>query len=156
MPSISFICMLEHHDCLYIPSKMGRQTICFLLDTRNTDNVLSKTYFNALPGTVKEQLTWTDSSARMADRNSLIIYGTITLMCRVWLMAVEVTFKVANILDYAILGMRFFNQNGCFLFVAQGLLEENGQLLACVDREGNYTFSKIQVLQTITLPGQHI
>ena len=88
----------------------------------------------------------------MADGSGLLIYGYIELPCRVCTVQVNILFKVAAITDDAILGMQFFDQNQCTLFVHKGLLAIQDQLLTCTDRSGGMLSNKVQTASTITVP----
>ena len=94
----------------------------FLLDTGCSDNVLSRSLFNQLPRTVRDSLVVDQTSAQMADGLGLLIYGSVTLPCRVRTVQLSLSFRVANITDDAILGMRFFNENKCSLLMDKGVL----------------------------------
>ena len=122
------------------------------MDTGSTDNVLAKVVFDQLPDRIKEKLRPPDVRAHMADGSDLIIYGSITLNCRLRTLSSQIQFKVADITDHAILGMRFFSEQGSTIHIAQGLLESQGQLLTCVDRAGRPLTSKVQALYTTSLP----
>ena len=138
--------------CLYLPGKVEGKHIHYLLDTGSTDNVLAKVVFDQLPERIKEKLRPPDVRAHMADGSDLIIYGSITLNCRLRTLSSQIQFKVADITDHAIFGMRFFSEQGSTIHIAQGLLESQGQLLTCVDRAGRPLTSKVQALYTTSLP----
>ena len=101
----------HHHECLYVPGKLSGRNIQYLLDTGCSENVLSRSLFNQLPRSVRDNLVVDQSSAQMADGTGLLIYGSVTLPCRIRTVKLNISFRVANITDDAILGMKFFNEN---------------------------------------------
>ena len=123
----------------------------FLLDTGCSDNVLSRSLFNQLPPTVRDSLVVDQISAQMADGSGLLIYGSITLPCRVRTVQLSISFRVANITDDAILGMRFFNEHDCSLLMNKGVLVLQDKPLSCVDRTGHPTVNRVQVTHTTTI-----
>ena len=91
----------------------------------------------------------------MADGTGLLIYGSVTLPCRIRTVQVPIPFRVANITDDAILGMRFLNDNKCSIVMDKGMLLLGDQPLACVDRTGHPIVNRVQVVQTTTIvPGR--
>ena len=52
----------------------------------------------------------------------MLIYGSLTLSCRLRGARLDISFRVANITEDAILGMGFFRENKCLLDLDQGLL----------------------------------
>ena len=145
----------QHHECLYIPGKVAGQKVQYLVDTGCSDNVLSRALFNQLPRSVQAELVVDQTSARMADGTGLLIYGSVTLPCRIRTVQVPIPFRVANITDDAILGMRFLNDNKCSIVMDKGMLLLGDQPLACVDRTGHPIVNRVQVVQTTTIvPGR--
>ena len=140
-----------HHECLYIPGKVAGKGVQYLIDTGCSDNVLSRTLFNQLPRSVRETLVVDQASAQMADGTGLLIYGSVTLPCRIRTVQLEIAFRVANITDDAILGMRFLNENSCSILMNQGMLLLNDQSLPCVDRTGHLMTNRVQITRTTTI-----
>ena len=87
----------------------------------------------------------------MADGSRLFIYGTITLPCHVRTMQMRVTFKVANITDYAILGIHFFKEHRCSINMDRGVLNIQDQLLLYTSRNRSLYSNKLQVAETTTV-----
>ena len=145
-----------NHDCMYLPGKISsRRTVRYLLDSGCTENVLSRSLFQTLPEKVRATLYYDNSKASMADGSGLTIYGIITLPCKLRTVDRDITFKVANITDDAILGMRFFKDNQCILNTAKGSIEIGGNLLQCVNRCGEMLSNRVQIFGNTTIrPGQ--
>lgn len=140
--------------CLYIPGKVENHSLLYLLDTGSTENILSRNLFNRLSSRLKASLEANEATASMADGSGLLIYGTITLPCRVRTMQMRVTFKVANITDDAILGIQFFKEHQCLINLDKGVLEIQDQLLLCTSRNGSLYSNKVQVAETtLVAPG---
>lgn len=139
-------------ECLYIPGKVEGKTLQYLIDTGSSENILSRNLFNTLPPHVKKTLQADETRASLADGSGLLIYGTIHLNCRLRTIAVQITFKVANITDEAILGMKFLKDNKCALFLDKGIIAIQEQMLTCTGRHGEMLTNKVQVLRTIVMP----
>ena len=137
---------------MYIPGKVEGLPLQYLLDSGCSGNVMSRSLFNRLPGGIKARLQPDNSQASMADGSGLLIYGVITLSCRVRTVQTRVTFKVANITDDAILGMTFFKENRCSLLMDKGFLAIQDQLLPCTNRCGAMLSNKVQVASTVVVP----
>ena len=137
---------------MYIPGKVEGLPLQYLLDSGCSGNVMSRSLFNRLPGGIKAWLQPDNSQASMADGSGLLIYGVITLSCRVRTVQTRVTFKVANITDDAILGMTFFKENRCSLLMDKGFLAIQDQLLPCTNRCGAMLSNKVQVASTVVVP----
>ena len=131
---------------------MEGRPLQYLLDTGSTENILSRKLFNQLPGGIKAQLKAEETTATMADGSGLLIYGYIVLPCRIRTVQLNILFKVANITDDAILGMNFFDENECTLFVHKGLLSLHDQMLTCTNRAGEMLSNKVQAASTIVVP----
>ena len=145
----------QHHECLYIPGKVAGHKVQYLVDTGCSDNVLSRALFNQLPRSVQAELVVDQTSARMADGTGLLIYGSVTLPCRIRTVQIPISFRVANITDDAILGMRFLNDNKCSILMDKGMLLLSDQPLPCVDRTGHPITNRVQVVQQATIiPGE--
>ena len=117
-----------------------------MLDSGASDNVLSVSVFNGLPAKVRDGLiTEPDLEASLADGSGLLIYGSITIMCRVRCVPAEIAFRVANISEDAILGMSFFRQYQCQLLMDKGILRMGDHELNCVDKYGGVLSTKVQI-----------
>lgn len=108
-----------------------------------SENVLARFKFNELPQRDKEKLITSQQKASMADGSGLLMYGPITLSCRISSIPQELTFLVANISEDAILGMTFFTTNQCQLNLDQGILQVKGRSLQCTDELGRQISTKI-------------
>ena len=82
----------------------------------------------------------------------MLIYGSLTLSCRLRGAHLDISFRVANITEDAILGMGFFREHKCQLDLDQGLLHLREHVLSCVDRTGYPLSAKIQVRREVVLP----
>ena len=78
--------------------------------------------------------------------------GYIVLPCSVRTVQLNILFKVAIITDHAILGMNFFDENECTLFLHKGLLSLHDQMLTCTNRAGEMLLNKVQAASTIAVP----
>lgn len=144
---------LAHGNCLYIPGKIeGGKSINYLLDTGSSDNILSKAAYNRLPARVKDRLDGERCTASMADGSGLVLYGTITLDCRIRTVPAEISFRVANIAEDAILGMKFFTDYSCQLLLDQGVLKIEDSLLPCTNKYGEFLSTRIQVVKQTEIP----
>lgn len=89
---------IQHGHCLYLPGKVeGGRSVRYLLDSGSSVNVLSQSTFNSLPRRIKERLDHNEITAALADGTGLLIYGFITLTCRICSYLIEIVFRVANI-----------------------------------------------------------
>ena len=142
-----------HGDCLYVPGRMeGGLHVRYLLDTGASDNFLARTAFDHLPKVVRARLEADTTTASAANGGSIVIYGTLTLSCRLRGVPLSIPFRVANITEDAILGMGFFRQNRCQLDLDQGVLHIGDHSIQCVDRTGYPLSAKVQVRKQITIP----
>ena len=137
---------------MYVPGKIAGSSVTYLLDTGATDNILAKSVFNQLPSKIKSQLNHQTSTASLADGSGLLIYGSITLNCRVRCVPTEITFYVANVAEDAILGMQFFTDYQCHLLLDTAILKIGGHELYCVDKHGNNLSVKVQVTRATRIP----
>jgi hypothetical protein len=137
---------------LYVPGKVESQPLQYLLDSGCTENILSRHLFNRLPDRIKAQLSADETTASLADGSGLLVYGTIMLSCRIRTIHVKILFKVANVTDDAILGMKFFTENQCTLILDKGILIVQDQSLACTSRNGALLCNKVQIISPTTVP----
>ena len=100
-----------NYDCLYIPGKVESRPLQYLLDSGSTENILSRHLYNRLPERIKTQIVANETTASLADGSGLLVYGTLTLTCRIRTIQVTITFKLAIITDDVILGIKFFTEN---------------------------------------------
>ena len=142
----------DSQTCLYLPGKIEGRSLQYLLDTGSSDNILSRTFFNDLPRRIQQTLQTSETTASMADGSGLHIYGTIELTCRIRTLRVTIRFRVANITNEAILGMRFLSGYKCTLQVDKGLLAIEDTFLSCTTRDGSLVTNKVQVVDTTPIP----
>ena len=93
-----------HQSSYYLPGKLERRPIQFLIDTGCNTNLLSKHAFDQLPQKITIQLEENDRYGLLADRSQLQFYGVIHLVGWIRDIKIEENFVVGQINEDAILG----------------------------------------------------
>ena len=97
-----------------------------------TDNVLLCTFFKQLLKATREQFTPKETFGTSANGTHIVIYGNITLHCRLHSLSIDITFKAANIADEAIWSTRFFNRNS-FEIIVRNSYDKDSELAVTLD-----------------------
>ena len=140
---------------LYLPGRVGRIAVRYLLDSGCTLNILSKRIFNKLPQVTKKSMKpFHCNTGTLADGSGLPIEGQVELDSRLRSEMINVSWVVANIEPDAILGMPFLLGNNCQLFCSNFTLVMNGKTLRCSDRHGVDYTSSVQVVSDVDVPPQ--
>ncbi|XP_067931045.1 retroviral-like aspartic protease 1 [Watersipora subatra] len=122
-----------HSTSYFLPGRVERQPIQFLLDTGCTTNPLNKQVFDRLSGAVRDQLGESDSHGLLADGTRLPLYGIIWLPTCLRNVRTEKVFVVSRLSEYTILGMPFFIAHQCSLEFEQPVVRVDGRQLVCTD-----------------------
>lgn len=149
------VCTVSSSGGLFMPGKIGGRELCFLLDTGCTKSILSKAFFDRLPGPVRDQLRISERAAELADGSGLHVYGSLRVTGRLRSISFEEEFLVCSITDDAILGISFLREHECTLEFSKSVLTVGKLELPCVDRYGRQLVTKIQVYRTVHVaPGK--
>ena len=81
-----------------------------------------------------------------------MIYGSLTLSCRLRGVHLDIPFRVASITEDAILGMGFVRENRCQLDLDQGILHIGDHSIQCIDKTGYPLSAKIQIRRKVVIP----
>ena len=137
---------------LFVPGRVGGKNLTFLIDTGCTHNLLSRTVFDRLPASTRQQMRVQESTAAMADGSGLPIYGSLRLEGRLRNVKFAADFLVSRISDDGILGMSFLREHDCSVACDKGLLVVSGVSVQCTDKTGRLLANKVQVVRTSVLP----
>ncbi|XP_067945464.1 retroviral-like aspartic protease 1 [Watersipora subatra] len=125
-----------HSTSYFLPGKVERRPIQFLLNTGCTMNLLNKQVFDRLPEAVRDQLKESDSHGLLANGRRHPFYGIIRLTVRLRDVRTEEVFVVSSLSKDVILGTPFFVVHQCFLEFEQPVVRLDGRQLVCMDRHG--------------------
>jgi len=89
----------------FVPGKLWRTKVRFLLDTGCALNVISSRIFNTLPLRIRSSLRNSNLQGRLADGKLIKFLGETTLEGKVRTVSFKANFVVADIERDAILGM---------------------------------------------------
>ena len=138
----------------FLPGRIERKPIQFLIDTGCNTNLLSKQVFDRLPEKVRERVEDCTSHGLMADGTKLPFYGILQVTGRLRSVPFEEVFVVSQISEDAILGMPFLAARDCTMRFDRPVVTLEGRELPCTDRFGRSLTSSVQVLRNVTLePG---
>ena len=141
-----------HKSSYFLPGKMERQDLLFLIDTGCNTNLLSKKMFDQMPARIRDQLEENDRYGLMADGSKLQFYGLIRLTGRVRDVPIEENFIVSQISKDAILGMPFLISHRCHMDFDQPVISIGDRRLSCTDRYGRLMVSKVHTWKKVTIP----
>ena len=138
---------------LYLPGKVERLSVLFLIDSGCTLNLLARRVFEKLLPDCKHRLEpFQHQVGKLADGSSLQFLGQLNLTGRLRSEFVELSFVIADIDSEAILRMLFLQSQNCHFRFADSILSINGRQLPCTDRHGIELASKVQVNCNVTIP----
>jgi len=137
---------------LYLPGKVAGKHIHYLVDSGCTRNLLSKVVFDRLPASTRAELVPCRRSAEMADGSGLPLYGLIRLKGKLRSVPFEDDFMVAKIMDDAIIGLSFLQENECTVVFNRSTLLVGDISLQCTDKYGQALANRVHVLREIIVP----
>ena len=127
--------LADSETSYFVPVKVERTPVLFLLDTGLSINVLSKRKFDQLLPNVKQALTPVEISGTLTDGLKLQFLGRIVASGRLRQVPFEAVFYVKDIKQDAILKMGFSTHINCgFSFAIFKLKPEE---LKCVNRDNS-------------------
>ena len=136
----------------FLPGKLERRAVRFLIDTGCTTNLLSKHVLDQLPEQIKSGVEESDSHGIMADGTQLPFYGVLRLPLRVRDVKAEEVFVVSRINEDAILGMPFLVAHKCTMEFNQPIVQVGSRKLECTDRHGRLLVSSVQTTRGLVVP----
>ena len=143
-----------HQSSYFLPGKLERKPLQFLIDTGCNTNLISKRTYDNLPERIRSTLERQDRFGILADGSKLPFYGVIRLTGRVRDVPIEEVFVVSQISEDAILGMPFLAAHSCKMEFGNPIIEVQGKKLQCTDRHGRLLVSQVQVWREVTVqPG---
>jgi hypothetical protein len=143
---------ISNHAGYYLPGKIAKQSVNFLLDTGCTTSVISPATLKKLPRSVQQQCQQQPGSARTADGNHIPTHGYIVLRGRVRSLPLDHRFLVADISDDAILGMDYFEAQGAVMDFRTAELVIDNKRLPCTTAQGDLIVKKVYLPHTVAIP----
>lgn len=140
-----------HRASYFLPGKLERRPLHYLIDTGCNTNLISKKTFDGLPERVRATLERHDKFGILADGSKLAFYGVIKLTGRVRDVQIEEVFVVSQINEDAILGMPFLATHSCKMEFDEPTIVVKGRKLQCTDRYGRLLVAQVQVWREVTV-----
>ena len=146
-----------HRSSYFLPGKLERQPVHFLIDTGCNTNLLSKRVFDHLPERVRNQLEANERYGILADGSRLAFYGILRLSGRIRDVPIEENFIVSQLNEDAILGMPFLTAHSCRMEFDRPVISLRGKELTCTDKHGRLMIAKVQAWKsTVIQPGTEV
>ncbi|XP_067940157.1 retroviral-like aspartic protease 1 [Watersipora subatra] len=136
----------------FLPGKVERQNLLFLIDTGCNTNLLSKKVFDRMPRRVKMQLEENDQYGLMVDGSKLQFYGLIRLSGKIRDVPIKESFIVSQISKDAILGMPFLISHNCNIEFGRPVISLEDRKHTCMDKHGRLMVSKVYTWKKVTIP----
>jgi len=143
-----------HGDSYFLPGKVVGKAVTSLLDSGCTTNLLSRKVFETLSRQGRDRVRpYTGEQCALADGSSILFHGIVELTGCVRNQAVQETFVISQLEEYAILRMPFLKQHKCRIDFSKSAVLMGGRELACVDKSGRPLVGGVQVIRNCTVPG---
>ena len=146
-----------HRSSYFLPGKLERQPVHFLIDTGCNTNLLLKRVFDHLPKSLRNQLEKNERYGILADGSRLAFYEIFQLSGRIQDVPIEQKFIVNQLNEDAILGIPFLTAHCCKMECDRPVISLRGKELTCTDKHVRLMIAKVQAWKsTVIQPGTEV